>query len=331
MTEVIRDARIDFIKGAAILGVVYIHFAPLICSGNLLIMVGIYISRLSVPFFLVLYCFLLELKIRKGDVGVCVKRQRKLFSSYLAWSLIYFFINSDIHYLHQHPINIITGYWWGYGWPGQYFFLILFQINILFPVIRNAFLHRQVNIVLFIVTILLYAYVSGHGLTGLIEKFGPMPILFWLPYLSLGVFLADIYSNKSFLPWLKNTSKVLIIVVSILVMLGERFFVSVDNRYPYFFVTILLSTFICLPIMFFLLKPGASWFEVFIAKLGRDSMAIFVMNPLVLLVLTPYLQSHRICYFPCAFLLSVILVLFVAGSISFVTPLLNKTALRHIL
>lgn len=328
MGEVNRDLRFDFVKGISILGVIYVHFAPLACANDLFVRAVIYISRLSVPFFVVIYCFFLEIKIKGSGDNVCAQRQKQLFASYILWSIIYFCISADFYHLYHNPQKIITGFWWGYGWPGQYFFLILFQINIVFPFVRRVFLNRGFEILVLLVSCIIYLYISYYEVSSIVEKLGSAPVIYWLPYVGLGVILANMYVNGKVVNMRICIYRIPLGIIIIGFVLAERFSYPVYSHFPYFFVMVLLATYIILPLV--LLCPGRTmqrfgWVDEIIHKLGKNSMAIFVMNPLLLYLLSPYAQNLNACGTHYVFLMSILIVLGVAGFFLIVTPFLKRT------
>jgi hypothetical protein len=60
-------------------------------------------------------------------------------------------------------------------------------------------------------------------------------------------------------------------------------------------------------------------------------MAIFVMNPLLLYVLSPYALNLNACGTHHAFLMSILIVLVVAGFFLIVTPFLKRTLVRFVI
>lgn len=135
MATVYRNPLIDQVKGLLILGVIYIHGAYLAGDAGFLQGATCALSRLSVPYFFILFCLFLERKTHDSSQAY-VERFRALFLPYVFWSIIYFIINVDFDVISNSPYKLLTGYWWGRGWAGQYFFIVCFQLIILFPLVK---------------------------------------------------------------------------------------------------------------------------------------------------------------------------------------------------
>ena len=134
-----RNIKIDQIKGAAILGVIFIHGSQFSGGHGFLHEITYAISRVAVPYFITLFCYFMEKSLTKNEnhMSIYVGRFNKLLIPFLSWSLMYFILTANFSYLVLNPIKIFTMYWSGYGWSGQYFFILLFQLIIVFPLIRR--------------------------------------------------------------------------------------------------------------------------------------------------------------------------------------------------
>ncbi len=86
----------------------------------------------------------------------------------------------------------------GYGWSGQYYSLILFQLLLLYPILRKVYDHKVLRyLVLAFLGVLYLIYVYGFEFVPpLIKKFGRLPFLFWLPYVFAGIALARAQKKK---------------------------------------------------------------------------------------------------------------------------------------
>lgn len=105
-----------------------------------------------------------------------------------------FFIFNDVSSIQLS--DLITGYWSGYGWSGQYFFIILFQLIVIFPIIRLISAQSKKCICFFfllyaLLTIALaYLFWSISFVNIIPDRF----IIYWIPYAPLGILL---FKSKS--------------------------------------------------------------------------------------------------------------------------------------
>ena len=77
-----------------------------------------------------------------------------------------------------------------FAWQGQYFFIVLIQLTILYPWIRRWSLKVKDLRLWFAFTCILYAFVSYFELNVPFPVKGEAPFFYWLFYLALGIFLA---------------------------------------------------------------------------------------------------------------------------------------------
>ncbi len=180
-----RNVGIDQLKAISIVGVVLIHVG----------LVGSEFCRYCVPVFIVAWAYSFEcaLRRRSPDTHRSYSLQRiwSLLVPYVFWTgfyLVVFRPQGDWATTPWH--TIVFGWWGGYGWPGQYFFVILFQLTPLFLVFRKI-ASARVLIACVIAGILLNA-LATHSLFGneAIAKIGDRLFVYWIPYCSLGIMLA---------------------------------------------------------------------------------------------------------------------------------------------
>ena len=127
----IREDFADSLKGIAIIGVVCIHVSRLFFGTD-----GGFINyyfHWAVPVFIIIstYFFIKsDIKKHNSYSNSCKKRFIGLFVPYIFFSLIYFFLTSEPNIS---ILKIITRHFTGYGWTGQYFFIIMLQLVFVFP------------------------------------------------------------------------------------------------------------------------------------------------------------------------------------------------------
>ena len=179
-----RDLHADWLKAAAIVGVVCIHAGLPFHD----------VFRFGVPVFVGLWAFYLEkaLARRRPETHLRFMMQRmvELAVPYLAWTLLYI----EKFYASRWsatPLHTIVGGWFGgYGWSGQYYFVILFQLTLLFPLLRRCV--AQVPTLPVIVAGVALNVLAGYWLLEQrwIGAVGDRLFIYWVPYVVMGIALA---------------------------------------------------------------------------------------------------------------------------------------------
>jgi hypothetical protein len=96
-------------------------------------------------------------------------------------------------YKETSTVKIISKYWAGYGWSGQYYFLVIFQFIFLFPLISRVL--SRINLSLwsyFLIGIIFFTFCgySGWFKIDLVNKLQYRPFIYWLPYVVMGILYA---------------------------------------------------------------------------------------------------------------------------------------------
>ncbi|WP_313600298.1 acyltransferase [Epilithonimonas vandammei] len=183
-----RFFNIDLLKAISIFGVVYIHSYDLL-GFDLLSQIFQPLFRIAVPSFIIIWAYFFEKSFQKVDrkVFFILEKFKKLFIVFIFWSIIYFLISFDSNNISLK--SFITKHMSGYGWSGQYFFIILFQLIIFYPFIRKIYSLKWLR---FLIIILVFIYYFVFSYTSLIPKpfsvVGIRPFVFWLPYVFLGIY-----------------------------------------------------------------------------------------------------------------------------------------------
>ncbi|MDQ6814284.1 MAG: acyltransferase [Bacteroidota bacterium] len=301
--KIIRSASADILKVISIIAVVFIHGAFLLPSSPSYLKLFYPALRFSVPVFIFLWAFFCEKAIQRRSLkySYLVKRFLKLLLPFTFWSLLYFLILADLHTLSLE--KAITKHWTGYGFEGQYFFIILFQLTLLFNFIRKIALGlKRYPVLIAVFSFVFYFLIAYSNLftSATIIKLGDRPFFYWLPYAVLGV----IYSFES----LKTKANFPIIVVFVLPA-----FISLEKAYfhpnklsPYlmpsvFIVSlILVTTLLQTSIDITSLKP---WLNNSINLVSKNTFGIFCLNPLVVITLGRIFQSSAYIFnFPGCFI-----------------------------
>jgi fucose 4-O-acetylase-like acetyltransferase len=183
-----RDAWLDQLKAIAIFGVVLIH-------------VGIPLSalwRFCVPLFVTAWAYSFEngfaRRTAKEQAFYVWQRLYMLFVPYLFWSFLYCALFTNYHDWQTTSWHTILGGWFGgYGWPGQYFFIILFQLTMMFSWLRQYI--SPCSQWYFVGIGCVINGLSAYGLSNihLISALGDRLFIYWIPYCVLGIVLARKY------------------------------------------------------------------------------------------------------------------------------------------
>lgn len=284
-----RNINADLIKSISIIGVVFIHaytiFGPV---NNLLFVEDLF--RSSVPCFIILWALFFEKSFSKKNK----QQQRKyviskliyLFRVYLIWSVIYFLIQVEWEQLNFR--NLITKYFSGYGWSGQYFFIVLFQLIILYPLIRTLYNNKALRILTYICSITIFVYFEFNlkNIPEIIQKLGSRPFYFWTPYVFVGIILAREKIN-SISPWL---------ILSPFLISIEFYINRSLNLFHYSYITLgtlIFSILYCISLYKIKLNIHAK-FEKIITFIGNNTLIIFVSNPLIIILVEKYTDTFYI-------------------------------------
>ncbi|WP_158100898.1 acyltransferase family protein [Variovorax sp. JS1663] len=179
-----RDLHADWLKAAAIVGVVSIHAGMPFQD----------LFRFGVPVFIGLWAYYLEKALarrpRETQGSYLLQRMVELGVAYIAWTLLYLEKFYDGR-LDATPLHTVVGGWFGgYGWSGQYYFVILFQLTLLFPLLRRWVADAPTLPVIAAGVALNVA--AGYWLFEhrLISAVGDRLFIYWIPYVAMGIALA---------------------------------------------------------------------------------------------------------------------------------------------
>lgn len=275
-----RDVVPDLLKGISIFGVVWIHSdAPFA-----------HMFVFCVPVFVGVWSFFLE-KWRINNKIFSINEYyyyffRKfllIFFQFLIWSSFYIFIRWFYDGISQYGIKtILFGLLGGYGFAGQYYFLIIIQIFIIFPIVffnRSKFYVISIAIISFLISWILIFLMKDNVY---FAKISYRPFFYWLSYVAVGVALAHGY--------LKIPVWTLIFVPFVLI--GSKFEIKyIGKMAEYQGVFVMLASYLLLFTMgskYFsqvisnIYYRGGIFFYIigFFSYLGSRSFSIFVMNPL---------------------------------------------------
>lgn len=291
MNKTNRIISIDLLKFVSIFGVVFIHS----CDRNILAEIMSEIFRVVVPLFIVFFSYFLEKSLsnvstKKEYINVLKQKFFLLFVPYIFFSILYFTILHGFSTIGL--IELITKYLSGYGWSGQYFFIILFQLILVFPLVQKI-----ANIkLIYILIISLFLYFSMSYILWdfpIVSKLSDRIFIYWLPYSILGILLfrkIDLFK--------KIATK--LIFFSIILIPVEFFVFNYLNliHSPYILVSVLVSSSL-IAIYFtvnentieFILPNSIKKLSIYISN---KTLCIFVLNPLFILLSKPYYPYSQV-------------------------------------
>jgi fucose 4-O-acetylase-like acetyltransferase len=275
----IRDARSDYLKALAIIGVVAIHAGFPYAD----------VFRFGVPIFIAIWAFHYESGLSRRKPGqlrdYIKKRFLRLLIPYIFWSMLYVLLFRAPSTWLTTPIHTILGGWFGgYGWSGQYFFILLFQLTLLFPLLRQWVTKSSVWFVLLagiaLDAVVIYFLFTNHTISGI----GDRLFVYWIPYVFLGIACARGYPKS--LPWLLPFA-----ILSLLAIPGEFNLLSATNSR----ISVYLLPSVVLGSVALLIALGPRpfttkshqhqsepWIKKAVIYIGQHSFVIFVANPLFL-------------------------------------------------
>lgn len=287
-----RNSNADFIKTVAIFGVVFIHGSSFLGSTEVINFIKD-CFRFAVPCFIILWAyFFFKSYIKKNTLEKKQYRYDRfmhLFRVYLIWSLLYFGLTADWQNLRFQ--NIITTHFLGFGWAGQYFFLILFQLILIAPLLLVIYKRKVLRIATIVIVSFIYVIYGYYYeiLSEFLEKIGIKPFIFWIPYVFLGIHLSNLKISKVNKFWL-----------FIPLLIGLEFFIIEyfkKNHSVYITPMVLFASSF---LVVFVLNSNSFKFpdviEKWIKFIASNTLVIFVVNPLLILISHHILELTSITY-----------------------------------
>lgn len=280
MIKASRNFSIDLIKAISIFGVVYIHSSGIgICNSNIQeFFKGTF--RFCVPFFITIWAFFFEKGLcgrnNRNEQNLYIKNKLyNLIKIYIFWSLLYFLIETnwtDLTIKKNFLSHLI------YGWMGQYFIIILLQLIVFYKFIRvtyNKTYIRNVFLVfifgLYLIRMFLPTILNNNFLS-----ITYLPFFYWLPYVYLGIAISrnKIVTYKYFY--------YLFFLIPLEFLLLQYYKIT---TLVYITIGVLLGSF-ALSIFAINTKQTirSKRLTKFISFVGRNTMTIFLVNPLVIIL-----------------------------------------------
>lgn len=283
-----RLYNIDLLKAFSIFGVVYIHGSFLASSEHNHLNSSYF--RFCVPIFIIISFYLAE-SYRSHDVKAfsfithILPRLKKLFIPFFMWSCMYILLLITFPIS---PVKIITKHFAGYGWAGQYFFLLMIQATAAYYLIiklRITFKALTVSC-LFLFTCYLYLINLHFNDHPLIKAFDMRHIIYWIFYIVLGIWAARSTPGTGvrlaqviLLSLLLLIPGLLVIENNIMHSIGE------DNQDPYLRIGVLIISTLLFLLTLTLKLHSLPLLKIIVSTISKYSMGIFCLNPLVIITL----------------------------------------------
>lgn len=292
-----RSIAVDAWKSLAIFGVVWIHCGYLVPHEPALLDMLSPLFQFCVPMFVLFWAAFAERGATKPGWTYLegLRRAGHLVVLFLAWSTLYWLLKGDFV---SGPVQQITRHWSGYGWSGQYFFLVLLQLIVLFPLLRWMAdrIPAWVNIT---ATILLLAFLSvGTDPSPLVEKVGDRIFPYWVPYAIAGIHLGRRSTTAAKMHWGLALLSVALVPLEKALVPG-----NLGGIGPYLRPSIALATFVIGYSAISGSRPSslddpragsvASW-------ISRRTLGVFCLNPLFVVLSERFTSDWTPIAFPGA-------------------------------
>lgn len=277
-----RDLSGDMLRGWAILGVVTIHSAVLVLPDTSYIAVANYF-RWAVPVFIILSAYFSVrslLSVPESYQTFVIRRLRKLIVPFFAYSMLYFIINADLADLSFD--TFLTRYFSGYGWAGQYFFIILFQLVPIYPLLVKHTISHAVMAIIISAALVLFpmAQIAMHE-SELIGKINDRLFVYWIPYAFFGAYLAQhegawrgLMSRLAVSP-----ARILLIVLPLLIVFTPQ---SIRSQSVYVVPSVMIVACVIITVSIVAFRRS---YPRALAYLGQHSLVVFCLNPLVVMLI----------------------------------------------
>lgn len=335
----IKIKEINILRGFAILGVISIHVTAVFTNSevnSLLTKVAAIIdvySHYAVPLFILLSGLVLGMNYvdNYNLKEFYIKRFNKIFIPYTIFSLFYLPLRFHIHNIES--ISLIKLTIWFLSASTFYhlwFFLLIFQLYIFYPIIRKVITNKSTYFLALIFCIqTIYSYINGYLFENKYLDFIANRLFFsYIFYFSLGIWIADNFDKvKNTLKKINWKAHVIFIGISIIlsIIFSYNWLVRYNNFYSRKLFLIFLENFIS-PIMYILifiyffkfanlLVSSEGIVNLFINKLGKYSFGIYLIHAGFLVIIQNILELSglyigNISYYIFSFLLTLFSSLF---------------------
>ena len=241
--------------------------------------------RFCVPVFLGLWAFYVEKALARRDGGeqfaYLKRRWIELAVPYLAWTVLYIAMFQRSNWSTASVHTIVGGWFGGFGWAGQYYFVVLLQLIVLFPWLRRMATGRRVRADDCLGCLI--NVISGYLLfrSRIVAAVGYRLFIYWIPFVVAGIALA----RGRF-----NGNPRLLTLLAIALLCAAPFESRFAPEAPYFSISVTLASLLLLTAATLGdrkaetkgANPPVQWLARIVGVLGRNTFAIFVANVLML-------------------------------------------------
>jgi surface polysaccharide O-acyltransferase-like enzyme len=292
-----RELEMDLLRGLAILAVVFVHVASLgekidTRLAHEVVEAELAALRWCVPVFIAISAYFLSKSSQRlgnaapmEEARFIGRRMLRLFIPFFIWSCVYLPIYATKANLT--PVKLITVHFAGAAWAGQYYFIVLFQIVLLQPILRRIKVGDGLLLATLCFGLPFYMFVTlAAARHPLMAKIGDRPFFYWLPFVFLGMWFA---ANQQRLERRAALFSVPLILVCLLMLsMGppmEHHLVElagIKPTMPYMEASVFFLSMATLPGLWLLLRRRTRFAADGLLKLlGKYSLGIFCLNPLV--------------------------------------------------
>ena len=271
-----RHWNADLLKVISIIGVVYVHVSGRLSADPSLIPDIQSFCRFCVPAFIILFAYFTEFSSRSSEgLRYHTSRIRSLLIPFFFWSVLYFLIEANWSKLT--PSTLLTTHFSGFGWAGQYFFIILFQMILLFPLLQKLAGNRWTAYGTILATVPLFIWLGYFPETSppALQSLSLRPAPYWFAYGIIGILAA-----RGKIPVIPAWTLPLVLLLPLENHLLSDAGIRSD---PYLRPTVFLGSGIVT--LAFLSKTQFSignipWVSKTVKIIAPHTMGIFVLNPL---------------------------------------------------
>ncbi|MDB2681505.1 acyltransferase [Opitutales bacterium] len=323
-----RDFAPDLIKTCAILGVICIHCRQLVNDDVTRYLD--WVARSAVPTFIILWAVYTERALLSGKkiIPYLSKRLTHIFLVFAIWSVFYLLLKET--WSMPTMQSWLVRHFSGGAWAGQYFFIVLIQLILTYPLIRVTYNNKQLRLIILGLCIILYL-MMGYGYNVFpdwIHRLKFRPFLYCIPYVYLGIAIARNKVPKIHPLW----------ALFGLVLIASEFWILEQlhlSHSAYITPGVLFGSMIFTVGLWHLEIPKLHfcYLQNVVTHIGKNTMTLFVANPLIILLLSKLYLWDTICgnFSVGNILLTLLLAQLIAGLCLILAFCIRKVRLNGIL
>lgn len=287
-----RNNGIDFLRGVAIINVVWVHcFFYTFSNINLNFLLNT-VGRFTVPFFFVSTGYLLYIKLQSvNDKNNFLKKYiSRVLRIFILFIVLCFFMDLFFYAVHvreqvfyfDDPLwNVGLLLFWGMfsisSIPLWYLLALAMSVLVIYLVNKKRSNTAILLLIALILNLLgLFGFYSPYSIYKLIiPVFSRVALFFGLFYLTLGYFIAEKYDKIKKLTG--GLNYLALTVLSLFLLIGERSFFLLRYKITYgeFYISNIPLAFF---MMMYIIEKDKSFKESFITKIGLNLVGIYVLH-----------------------------------------------------